>query len=188
MSPPAPRGVVVVISGPSGVGKTTVVEGLLALPGYERSITATTRPVRAGEKSGVDYLFLGREEFEAGVRAGRFLEHANVYGNLYGTPRDGVEAVLARGHACLLNIDVQGAESLRRSGLPVLTVFILPPTLEELERRLGKRGTEDPSAAAHRLEVARREIADAGRFDLRVVNRVVADAVGEIAAFVASRR
>ena len=188
MSPPASRGVVVVLSGPSGVGKTTVVQGLLALPGYERSVTATTRPARAGEKPGVDYLFLAREEFEKGIRAGRFLEHATVHGQLYGTPRDGVEAVLARGGACLLNIDVQGADSLRRSGLPVVTVFVLPPSLEELERRLAKRGTEDPAEVARRLDVARREIADAGRFDLRVVNREVAEAVREISAFVASKR
>ena len=111
-----------------------------------------------------------------------------MHGQLYGTPRDGVEAVLARGGACLLNIDVQGADSLRRSGLPVVTVFVLPPSLEELERRLAKRGTEDPAEVARRLDVARREIADAGRFDLRVVNREVAEAVREISAFVASKR
>jgi len=185
---PASAGRVVVLSGPSGVGKTTIVQGLLALPGYARSVTATTRPARAGERPGTDYLFLGKAEFEAGVRAGRFLEHATVHGHLYGTPRDGVEAVLARGEVCLLNIDVQGAEAMRRSGLPVLTVFVLPPSLEELERRLSKRGSEDPAEVARRLEVARREIADAGLFDLRVVNREVGATVGEIAAFVASRR
>jgi guanylate kinase len=188
MTPSARPGVVAVISGPSGVGKTTVVEGLLRLPGYARSVTATTRPPRPGEREGVDYLFLGREEFEEGIARGRFLEHAVVHGNLYGTPRDGVEAVLAKGLVCLLNIDVQGAASLRRSGLPVATIFLLPPSLEELEARLSRRGTEDPTESARRLDIARGEMAQAGLFDLRVVNRIVEEAVGEIDAFLGSRR
>ena len=188
MSPAAPRGIVAVVSGPSGVGKTTVIDGLLKRPGYARSVTATTRPPRPGEKDGRDYMFLTRERFEDGLRAGRFLEHATVHGNLYGTPRDGVEAVLARGEVCLLNIDVQGAESLRRSGLPVVTIFLLPPSTEELLARLEKRATEPPEEKARRLEVARREMAEADRFDARVVNRTVAEAVAEVAAFLDARR
>jgi guanylate kinase len=188
MSPAATRGIVAVVSGPSGVGKTTVIDGLLKRPGYARSITATTRPPRPGEKDGRDYEFLTRERFEEGLRAGRFLEHATVHGNLYGTPRDGVEAVLARGEVCLLNIDVQGAESLRRSGLPVVTIFLLPPSTEELLARLEKRATEPPEEKARRLEVARREMAEADRFDARVVNRTVAEAVAEVAAFLDARR
>jgi guanylate kinase len=188
MSPVASRGIVAVVSGPSGVGKTTVIDGLLRRPGYARSITATTRAPRPGEKDGRDYVFLTRERFEEGLRAGRFLEHATVHGNLYGTPRDGVEAVLARGEVCLLNIDVQGAESLRRSGLPVVTIFLLPPSTEELLARLEKRATEPPEEKARRLEVARREMAEADRFDARVVNRTVAEAVAEVAAFLDARR
>ncbi|MCK6480566.1 MAG: guanylate kinase [Planctomycetes bacterium] len=184
----AGAGLVAVISGPSGVGKSTVIEGLLRRPGYRRSITATTRAPRGAEKDGVDYLFLAREGFEADVRRGRFLEHATVHGNLYGTPRDGVESVLARGEVCLLNIDVQGACSLRTSGLPVVTIFLLPPSLEELERRLGRRGTEDPAAVRRRLETARAEMAEKDRFDLEVVNREVAQAVEVIASFIESRR
>lgn len=182
------RGIVVVLSGPSGVGKTTVIDALLRRPGFGRSITATTRKPRAGERDGTDYLFLHREEFEEGVRTGRFLEHAVVHGNLYGTPRDGVEAVLARGDVCLLNIDVQGAESLRRSGLAVATVFLLPPSMEELERRLGLRGTEDPAEFRRRLGIARKEMAEADRFDLKVENRDVEETVETIARFVAERR
>lgn len=182
------RGIVAVVSGPSGVGKTTVIDGLLRRPGYARSITATTRAPRPGERDGVDYLFLTRERFEEGLAAGRFLEHATVHGNLYGTPRDAVEAVLARGDVCLLNIDVQGAESLRRSGMPVVTVFLLPPSPEELQARLEKRGTEAPAEKARRIEVARKEMEQADRFDARIVNRVVDGTVAEVAAFIEGRR
>ena len=184
----APRGIVAVVSGPSGVGKTTVIDGLLRRPGYARSITATTRAPRGKERDGVDYLFLARERFEADVAKGRFLEHAVVHGNLYGTPRDGVEAVLARGDVCLLNIDVQGAESLRRSGLPVATVFLLPPSMEELERRLSGRGTDDAEEKKRRIERAKKEMELAVQFDWKVVNRSVEEAVGEIAAFIEERR
>lgn len=188
MSGGGARGIVAVISGPSGVGKTTVIDGLLRRPGFSRSITATTRAPRPGERDGVEYLFLARGRFEEGIRSGRFLEHATVHGNLYGTPRDGVEAVLARGDVCLLNIDVQGAESLRRTGLPVVTVFLLPPTLEDLQARLEMRGTETPGEKARRIEVARGEMAQADRFDARIVNRVVDGTVAEVAAFIEGRR
>lgn len=182
------RGIVAVVSGPSGVGKTTVIDGLLRRPGYSRSVTATTRSPRPGEKEGVHYLFLARERFEEDLAKGRFLEHATVHGNLYGTPRDGVESVLARGEVCLLNIDVQGAASLRASGLPVVTVFLLPPSMEELEARLTGRGTEGLLETERRIEVARREMSQADRFDARVVNREVERTVAEVAAFVESRR
>jgi guanylate kinase len=185
---PAPSGLVAVISGPSGVGKTTVVEGLLKLPGYARSITATTRPPRSGEKDGVDYLFLPRGEFEKGIQRGLFLEHAVVHGHLYGTPKDRVVALLKQGMVCLLNIDVQGAAALRRSGLAVRTIFILPPSMEELQARLTKRATEGPAEVAIRMEIARREIAQADGFDLKAVNRVVEETVGEIDRFLRSGR
>ena len=188
MSPEAPRGIVAVVSGPSGVGKTSVIDRLLERPGYGRSITATTRGPRGEEKDGVHYLFLPRAEFEAGLKTGRFLEHAVVYGNLYGTPRDGVEAVLARGDVCLLNIDVQGAEALRKSGLTVVTIFILPPSMEELERRLISRGTEGEADARRRFEIAKKEVAEAGRFDFRVVNRTIEGTVDEIDGFLRARK
>ena len=184
----ARRGIVAVVSGPSGVGKTTVVDRLLARPGYARSITATTRAPRGEEADGVHYLFLARAKFEEGLKAGRFLEHATVYGNLYGTPREGVEAVLDRGDICLLNIDVQGAEALRGSGLPVVTIFILPPSMEELERRLVSRGTEAEDTARRRFEVAKKEVAEADRFDCRVVNRTVEATVDEIDGYIQARR
>jgi guanylate kinase len=181
-------GLVAVISGPSGVGKTTVVDGLLRKRGYARSITATTRPPRPGEVDGRHYRFLTRKRFEREVAEGRFLEHAVVHGNLYGTPRDGVESVLARGLTCLLNIDVQGAESMRRTGLPVVTVFLLPPSMRELGKRLAKRGTEDPREVERRIAIARREVEQAGRFDARVVNRSVKRTVEAVARFLERRR
>ncbi len=154
------RGIVLVVSGPSGVGKTTVIDGLLRRPGFARGITATTRSPRPGEQEGVHYRFLTRARFEEGVGRGMFLEHATVHGNLYGTPREEVEAILGRGDACILNVDVQGAESIRRSGLPVVTVFLLPPSAEELERRLAGRGTEGAEEKARRLAIARQEMAE----------------------------
>jgi guanylate kinase len=186
VSGPADR-LILVISGPSGVGKTTVIARLLEDPAFGRSITATTRAPRAGEREGVDYLFLPRETFVAGIAAGRFLEHAEVHGNYYGTPRDGVDAVLAAGRTCILNIDVQGAESLRRTGLPVATVFLMPPSIEELERRLGRRGTEEPSEMHRRLAQARREMAEADRFERKIVNHSVDGTVEQIRGFVADR-
>jgi guanylate kinase len=188
MSAAGARGIVAVVSGPSGVGKTTVIDALLRRPGYSRSITATTRAPRPGESDGVDYRFLSRARFEEGVAQGRFLEHATVHGNLYGTPRDGVEEVLARGDVCLLNIDVQGAESLRRSGLPLVTIFLLPPSMADLEARLAHRGTEGPEEKARRIGVAMREMSQADRFDARVVNREVSGTVEEVAAIVEGRR
>ena len=185
---PSASGLVAVISGPSGVGKTTVISRLLERPGFARSITATTREPREGETEGVDYMFLDRMTFEGDVADGRFLEYAVVHGNMYGTPRNAVEEVLARGDICLLNIDVQGAEALRTSGLSVATVFLLPPSMEELERRLGRRGTEDPDEMERRLGIARREMAEADRFDLKVENRDVAETVATIEAFLASMR
>jgi guanylate kinase len=182
------RGIVVVVSGPSGVGKTTVIDGLLRRPGYSRGITATTRAPRRGEVDGVHYRFLTRKRFEDGVGKGTFLEHAVVHGNLYGTPRDAVESVLGRGDVCLLNIDVQGAETIRGSGLRVVTVFLLPPSMKELERRLAKRGTEKPGEVARRLAIARKEMDEKDRFDARVVNREVGRTVEEVAAVVESRR
>lgn len=182
------RGIVVVVSGPSGVGKTTVIDRLLRRPGYARGITATTRAPRKGEVDGVHYRFLTRQRFLEGVRRGRFLEHAVVHGNLYGTPRREVESALRRGEVCLLNIDVQGAEAIRRTGMRVVTIFLLPPSMRELERRLAKRGTEGPGEAALRLAIARKEMGQKDRFDARVVNREVGRTVERVAATVESRR
>jgi guanylate kinase len=160
----------VVISGPSGSGKTTVASRLLAVPGFTRAVTATTRAPRDGEKDGVDYLFLTREEFLARVARGEFLEYATVHGNLYGTPRRSVEESLARGEVCLLAIDVQGAAALRGQVEPAFFVFLKAPDDAELERRLRGRGSEDEAAVKRRLETARGELRREAEFDMSVVN------------------
>jgi guanylate kinase len=176
----------VVVSGPSGVGKTTVCRRLLARPEFERVITATTRDPRAGERDGIDYLFISRAEFAAWVDADKFLEWARVHGRRYGSPRDQAQQILQRGRHALLNIDVQGAASIRAGDLPCLLVFLLPPSMDELERRLRGRHTEDEDEIERRLETARAEMARQDEFDLRVVNDDAERAAAEIDAYVAS--
>lgn len=168
------------VSGPSGVGKTTVVSRLLADPTLDRAVTATTRSPRPGEVDGEDYVFLSRSEFERRVAQDGFLEHAVVHGELYGTPRQSVEAVLDAGGVCLLNIDVQGAAAIRGKVEPALFLFLKPPDLDELARRLERRGTEGAGAVERRLEVARSELAREGEYDDTVVNDDLDRAVKEI--------
>ena len=178
------RGRLVVVSGPSGVGKTALIERLLAHPGFARALTATTRDPRGKERDGVDYLFLSKEEFERRIAAGGFLEHANVYGRLYGTPVDALEAVLSSGRHCLLNVDVQGAATLRGAGTPALFVFVEPPSLDELERRIRARGQDFPDTLSRRLAAARGELARRGEFDLVLVNDDLEETARRLAAAV----
>lgn len=173
----------VVVSGPSGVGKTTVCERLVAGGGFVRVVTATTRAPRGGEQHGREYLFLSREEFLRGVERGAFLEWAVVHDrDHYGTPRDQVEAALARGQHPLLNIDVQGAEKLRAAGHPLASFFVRPPEpwRESLLARLQRRGDTPPEVMARRMETAAREMAQAARYDHQVVNDDLERCVGEI--------
>jgi guanylate kinase len=176
-SPAAPssgaRGRLVVVSGPSGVGKTAVAERLLRHPLFARAITATTRAPRGSEKDGVDYVFLGHDEFEKRVAAGWFLEHAQVYGHRYGTPREGPEAISRSGRHCLLVIDVQGASTLRGQRVEAIFVFLAPPSLDELERRLRERAQDGADSVARRRAVAESELSQAQGFDLILVNRDV---------------
>jgi guanylate kinase len=177
----ARRGRLVVVSGPSGSGKTTICDRLERDYGCEYVVTATTRPPRPGEQSGVDYEFLTRSEFDARLDKDEFLEHANVHGHLYGTPRRGVEASLARGATLILEIDTQGAAQIRASGLAHTSVFIDVPTFSVLERRLRARNTESETVLRQRLLRARQEIEEGSRYDFSVVNDDLDRAVAAVA-------
>jgi guanylate kinase len=182
-------GVLLVLAGPSGVGKGTVGRALLALePGLSWSVSATSRPPRPGERDGVDYHFMDRDRFEAIRDADGFLEWFEVYGQLKGTPRAPVEAALAAGRDLLLEIDVQGALAVREAYPDALLVFLAAPDPATQEARLRARGTDDEDQLARRLETARVEADLAGRFDAVVVNDDVDRAAAEVAAILRARR
>lgn len=171
MSGSSPSGRLLLITGPSGVGKGTLVARLLERhPGLWLSVSATTRAPRAGEEEGRHYFFLDRAAFERQVAAGGFLEWAEFAGNLYGTPREPVERQLAAGRPVLLEIELEGARQVRRSFPAGFQVMLQPPSLEELERRIRGRGTDAEAAIQRRLERAREELAAAAEFDATLVN------------------
>jgi guanylate kinase len=182
-------GVLLVLAGPSGVGKGTIGKELLARePDLTWSVSATTRDPRPGEVDGVDYRFLDRAAFERLRDEGGFLEWFEVYGQLKGTPRAPVEATLAAGGDVLLEIDVQGAMAVREQRPDALLVFLRAPSREAQRERIAGRGTDDPDQVARRMAEADAEEALAGRFDAVVVNDDVDRAVGEVAAILDARR
>ncbi len=164
-------GVLVVLTGPSGAGKSTLVaHAQERISNLRFSVSYTTRSPRAGEVDGVHYHFVEVDGFDALRDEGAFLEHAEVHGNFYGTHRGQVEEAVARGEIILLDVDVQGARSVRKSGVDAAYVFILPPSMEILGSRLRGRGTDDPDVVARRLAIAEAEMSEAVAFDHRVVN------------------
>ncbi|MBI5815263.1 MAG: guanylate kinase [Nitrospinae bacterium] len=184
------RGILFTLSAPSGAGKTTAANLLLEkAEGLRRSISHTTRAKRVGETDGVDYHFVGRERFEEMVRHGDFIEWAEVHGNLYGTSFANVEETVSRLHSdLLLVIDVQGARALRERGVNCRLIFLLPPSMEELRRRIETRGTDTAESLATRLENAKAEMAAMEEFDYVVVNDNIDQAVAQLMAIITAER
>ena len=189
---PARPGLLLVISGPSGVGKTTLTRRIRdAIPGAVFSVSATTRPQTGSETDGVDYYFLSAEEFQRRVKAGDFLEHALYAGFHYGTLSAPVHDALSHGRIVMLDIDVQGARQVRAAAPGMLGVFILPPGEDELLRRLRERRREDEESIQRRFAQAKREIAEAraqGLYDALIVNDNLDRATAELLALIHARR
>lgn len=175
------KGRLIVISAPSGAGKTTLIKAVMPrFPELVYSVSHTTRPPRAGETHGTDYFFVDRDAFRALVDEGQMLEWAEVHGNLYGTSKAFVTDTLATGQSILLDIDVQGAAQVMASGLALTSVFIMPPSLEVLARRLGSRGTDSPEVIQTRLDNAAGEMARRSAYDHVVVNDDLDEAVADL--------
>jgi len=179
-----------VISSPSGAGKSTIARELLAGDGeLTMSVSATTRPPRPGEVDGKDYVFVGKEVFERMVAEERLLEHATVFGNRYGTPREPVEAALRQGRDILFDVDWQGTQQLKQNArADLVSVFILPPSHRELEQRLRGRAQDSEEVVRHRMAKAADEMSHWAEYDYIVVNRVIGDAVADVRAILAAER
>lgn len=180
----------VVITGPSGVGKDTLVRELKRKLGdsLHVAVTATTRPPRPGERHGVHYYFLSQGEFEDLIRKGGLLEHATVYGHRYGVPKAPLREALNQGKDVVVRVDVQGGQFIKSHYPEAVTIFLLPPSEEELARRLRGRGQDDPQQVALRLLVAQEEMAQAQQFDYQVVNDQLEEAVEAVLAIMARER
>lgn len=176
---------VFVITGPSGVGKGTLIRGLMArLPELQLSVSATTRAPRPGESDGVEYHFMSAEQFERHVQAGDFVEHADYAGRRYGTLRSELEDRIAQGIAVVLEIEVQGARQIRQTMPDATQVFIAPPSIDALRNRLVGRGTDDGQEVERRLEVAREELEAQAEFGYVVVNDRLDDALARLVEIV----
>ncbi len=182
-------GILLVLSAPSGTGKSSLAQRLLtADPEVEFSVSYTTRPRREGERDGREYHFVDDVRFDAMVANGDFLEWAHVFGKRYGTGREATRGALARGRDVLLDIDVQGARQIRSSGVDAVFVFVLPPDFDTLEGRLRARRTEGEADLAQRLRVARQEAQEYPRYDYLVINGDLERALDEIRSIVRAER
>lgn len=185
------RGLLFILSSPSGAGKSTISKRLLAVDrdlGF--SVSATTRPPRPGEFDGVDYHFRSKEAFRDMVAAGEMLEHAEVFGNFYGTPRAPVEAAISAGHDVIFDVDWQGAQQIANSPLrdSVVSVFILPPSIAALDARLRARGQDSDEVIAGRMERSRDEISHWDAYDYVLVNENIDQCAAEVAAILKAER
>lgn len=183
------RGLLFIVSAPSGTGKTTLVERLArVVPGLVRSRSYTSRPPRQGEQDGVDYNFVGADRFASMVAEGGFLEWAEVFGNRYGTGAADTERLRRAGRDVVLVIDVQGAQQIRELGVDAVSIFVLPPSYGALEQRLEHRGSADPVQLRRRLDTARQEVAASSRYDYLVVNDDIDRCVAKLQSIVVAER
>ena len=190
---PPRGGLLFVVSAPSGAGKTTLAKAALAaFPELSLSVSFTTRPPRIGEVDGRDYFFVDREEFSRRREAGEFVEWAEVFDHAYATPRAPLDAAIAAGRDVLLDVDIQGARSIKRAyPRDAIGVFLVPPSLAELEKRLRARGTDGEEQIRRRLDRARLELKalqEPGIYDYRLVNRVVEQAAADLCAVITAER
>jgi guanylate kinase len=186
---PSHKPIVFIISAPSGSGKSTLVNELLKLASdLDFSISYTTRAPRGSEQNGKQYYFVSREQFEQMVRANEFLEHADVFGNYYGTARRFLEEAESKGHDLLLDIDVQGAAQIKPKLADAVSIFVLPPDRKTLERRLRKRGEDDPRVIQRRLDAASREIENYSKYNYILINQDLEASVESLQAIVGSER
>ena len=187
----ARRGLLLILSSPSGAGKSTLAQRLMAWdPTLRFSISATTRPPRSAEQDGREYFFRSREAFEAMVSTGDMLEHAEVFGNLYGSPRGPVEAAMKDGRDTLFDIDWQGGQQIRNSALgrDVVSVFVLPPSIAELESRLRGRAQDSEEVIAGRMAKSQSEISHWAEYDYVIVNRDLDQAFAELTTILQAER
>ena len=188
-SPAKRRGIIFILSAPSGAGKTTLYNGLREVyPEIELSVSCTTRGKRSGEVNGRDYRFMSDAQFEQLKRRGAFAEWAKVHGYFYGTPRQPLERCVREGRDILLDIDVQGARQIKLAFRESVSIFLLPPSLRELKRRLATRGTEGKELIRRRLANAQGEIGEIIHYDYFVVNREVKEAVRVLSSIVEAER
>lgn len=183
------KGFLLVVSGPSGVGKGTVCEALMdQYQDLKYSISVTTRPKRPQEENGVNYYFYTKEQFEALIQVGGLLEYANVHGNMYGTPKQFVLDQIEAGEIVILEIDVQGALQVKQNHPDAVFVFLIPPDMEELRRRIVTRGTETQEVIELRMKNARKEIEYIQKYDYIVINTEVGQAVDQINTIIEAER
>ncbi len=183
------NGILIVVSAPAGCGKDTILEQALARnANLFYSVSATSRAMRPGETDGVSYHFRTREQFERMIADGELLEYTEYCGNYYGTPRKAVEEMLAAGKDVVLKIEVEGAANIRRLFPDCAMIFILPPSFEELSRRLHKRGTENEETILRRIETARTELTYAENYDYLIVNGELSEAVESFLAAVSAEK
>ena len=184
-----PKGFAIIISAPSGTGKTTVCNSLREIvPSLKFTISHTTRKIREGEVDGIDYIFISKKEFESKIKNNDFLEWAQVHGNYYGTSLESADTTINKGYDTLLEIDIQGVKSLRKMNYKGTYIIIFPPSVKELETRLRKRGSDLEDDIIKRVETGKKEIKEYKMYDYIVTNHIVEDTVNNITSILQAEK